>query len=299
MLSLPTDDITLEDQINIARDLLYSGASIQEINTVRKHLSQVKGGLLGKYFQPTPIISLILSDVLDDNTAFVASGPTSPDSTTFIDVRSILQKYDLFDNLPKNILRHIKQGVIGHGNETPRTLDNCHNHVVGNNNLALQAMKQYATSLGYKTKILSAIQSGDTNIIATQIRHEITQWREKKYNAFLMGFETSPRLPLKHGVGGRNQHYVAHNLLDMQDAQGLWTMASINTDGHDAKRDIAGAIIDIDSIRIAKEMKLNIGSYLDNYDSHSLLDRIDDCLIETHPTHTNVSDLAVYLFNVN
>jgi hydroxypyruvate reductase/glycerate 2-kinase len=291
LMVYPEENITLEDIQKINKQLLVSGADINKINTVRKHLSKIKGGRLGEFFSPAKVVSLILSDVIGNDLDVIASGPTVNDSSTFSDAHNILKEYELLDKTPVNILNHIEKGVKGEIKETPKELTNCDNHIIGDNNLVLNTMKEKSEELGFKPYIISSVQIGDTETIAKKTAKEIIRGKYKEYNALIVGGETTPELPENHGKGGRNQHYAAVSMLEMKNYPEKWVLVSIDSDGIDFIKETAGAIVDNDSLNKAE----NIKPYLDNYDSYNLLKNIGNSLIKTGPTGTNVSDVMIYL----
>jgi glycerate-2-kinase len=295
LMPCPATGISLEDQQNITTLLLKSGADIHEINTVRKHLSRTKGGKLGEYFSPARIVSLIISDVVGDDLGVIASGPTYPDSSTFQDAYNILEKYNLIKRAPPTINYYIRLGCTGLIEETPKSLNNCDNHIIGNNRVALEAMSAKATELGFNPLILTAEQKGDTEETAFSRAKEIIYGKYDNYNAILLGGETTPTVPEKSGKGGRNQHYAAVSILAMKEYPGNWLVASVGTDGSDYLSDVAGAMVTGESAGIAESRGLNVRSYIDSFDSHMLLKKLGGSLIETGNTGTNVSDIILYL----
>jgi len=144
LMPCPVNNVDLKDKQAITELLLGCGAEIHEINTVRKHLSKTKGGGLGRFYAPTTVVSLILSDVIGNDLDVIASGPTFPDSSTFSDAYNVLEKYDLLSRAPKTVIDFLMKGCRGEVEETPKTLDNCHNYIIGENRLALEAMAKRA-----------------------------------------------------------------------------------------------------------------------------------------------------------
>jgi glycerate 2-kinase len=299
LMPCPATGISLEDQQNITTLLLKSGADIHEINTVRKHLSQTKGGKLGEYFSPARIISLIISDVVGDDLSVIASGPTYPDSSTFQDAHDILKKYDLLKRVPPVINHYLRLGCSGLIEETPKSLNNCHNCIIGNNRIALEAMAAKASEMGFNPLILTAEQKGETGETALSRAKEIIDGKYNDYNAILLGGETTPAVPEKSGKGGRNQHYAAVSVLAMKEYPGKWLAASVGTDGSDYISDVAGAMVTDESSDIAESTGLKVQSYIDRFDSHMLLKKLGGSLIETGSTGTNVSDVILYLLGGN
>jgi glycerate-2-kinase len=295
LMPCPVDEIRLEDKQELTKLLIEKGLLIQEINAVRKHLSKIKGGQLGRFYSPTKIVSLIISDVVGNDLDAIASGPTVPDSTTFSDVYNLLDKYELLSKASQDIVNFLRKGREGKIEETPKKLDNCHNYIIGDNRLALDAMASKAIEFGLNPYILTAQQRGDPNDIAKLRAGEILASKYKDYDVILMGGETTPKLPDNYGKGGRNQHYAAVSMVALQVYPGEWVMASVGTDGSDYLEDVAGAIVDKNSFIVAKEKKIEIQTYLDRYDSNTLFKKIGDSLIKTGKTGTNVGDVAVYI----
>ncbi|UCF79048.1 MAG: DUF4147 domain-containing protein [Candidatus Eiseniibacteriota bacterium] len=294
MMPFPAEGVTLADKRETTRLLLGSGADIREMNVVRKHLSRVKGGWFGRYFAPSRVVSLIISDVVGNDLESIASGPTVPDSSTFSDAYALLDKYGLVSRVPSAVTGFLTRGREGKEEETPKTLGNCSNHIIGDNMLALQAAAAAARELGLKPYIVTAEQTGDTATVAEQRAKEIIAGRYSGQDVILVGGETTPTLPENAGKGGRNQHYAASSILAMEKQRGEWAMASVGTDGLDFGHDVAGAIVDDKSLATARAKQLHIRSYLDSYDSNTFLAGLGGSLIVTGNTGTNVSDIMVY-----
>jgi glycerate 2-kinase len=295
LMPYPVNGVSLKDKQKITELLIGSGAKIDEINIVRKHLSQVKGGQLGAFFSPARVISLIISDVIGNDLATIASGPTTPDPSTFADAYDVLKKYNLVAKAPKSVIDFIEKGRQGEAPETPKTLSNCRNYIIGDNTLALEAMAAKAKELGFSPHIITSQQTGDTTKVARSRAREILKGKYAGYNLLLIGSETTVKLPPNAGRGGRNQHYAAVSLLAMAEYPGQWLVASVGTDGSDFLPDVAGAIVDQDSLERAKAKKLAIEAYIDRCDSNTLLKRPGNSLIVTGDTGTNVGDVIVYL----
>ncbi len=296
LMPYPVSAISLKDKQRITELLISSGAAIAEINTVRKHLSQIKGGQLGAYYAPTTVVSLILSDVIGSDLAVIASGPTSPDPTTSADAYKILNRYQLLTKAPRSVANFLEKGSQGKVAETPKALPNCHNYIIGDNRLALEAMKSKAREMGFTPYVITTRQRGDTTAVARSRAREILSARYASYNALLIGGETTPRLPTPAGRGGRNQHFAAASMLAMAPYHGEWVVASVGTDGSDFLPEVAGAIVDHNSLNKAGKKKIDVKAYLDRYDSNTLLAQIGGSLIITGATGTNVADVMLYLF---
>jgi len=295
LVSLPADGVTLADKQGATRLLLNCGADIREINTVRKHLSAVKGGRLGAFFAPATVLSLIISDVVGDDLASVASGPTCPDPSTFADALGLLERYGLADRAPAGVVEHLRAGYRGEIDETPKELKNCTNVLIGNNAMALGAMAAAGRSLGLDPVVVTAALSGETGEVARLRAQEIMSGRYRGHDLVLMGGETTPRLPGRAGRGGRNQHYALVSLDELKGFPGEWVMASIGTDGSDYLPGVAGALVDRWSLERAAELGIDLAPFIESYNSNEALGRLGRSLIVTGNTGTNVGDLIVYL----
>jgi len=294
LMPCPADGLSLGDKQAVSRLLIGSGAEIGEINIVRKHLSQTKGGQLGRFYAPATVISLILSDVAGNDLATIASGPTYPDPSTFQDAYQVLERYQLLDRVPQKVIHLLQRGLEGEIAETPKALSNCDNYVIGDNKLALEAMRRRAEEMGLDPFVVTSQQKGDTEAVALSRAGEILGGEYPGYNVILIGGETTLRLPPAAGRGGRNQHYAAASMLAMSRYAGEWVVASVGTDGSDFLPDVAGAIVDRGSLNKARAKGLDIDDYLERFDSNTLLEQIGGSLVETGDTGTNVGDVIVY-----
>jgi glycerate 2-kinase len=295
LMPCPADGLSLGDKQKVTGLLLSCGANIHEINTVRKHLSGIKGGRLAQYFSPTSVLSLILSDVAGNDMSIIASCPTYPDTSSYGDARLVLEKYNLLHKVPGNILSVLEQGCHGQIEETPKSLENVQNYIIGDNRLALKAMAEKASSSGFKPVIVTAEQTGDTATAARQRAHEILNALYKSHDAIIIGGETTPVLPDNHGTGGRNQHYAALTMHLLENYPGEWLLASVATDGSDYISDVAGAIVDRSSLANLKKNNIDIRAHLEWYDSYPLLRETGNSIILTGSTGTNVGDVMLYL----
>jgi len=300
LMPLPAKGITLEDKQNLTESLLKCGATIHEINSVRKHLSGLKGGHLAEAAYPATLISLILSDVVGDPLDTIASGPTAPDKTTFSDAISILEKYNLWKNpLFKTIRKRLEAGSRGEILETPKPGDKVfgktHNVIIGNNRSVALAACQEAKDLGFNSLLLSSMVEGEARhvgITFAGIMKEILSSNNPipKPAVVIAGGETTVTVT-GHGRGGRNQELVLSSSLRTEGLKGV-AIASIGTDGIDGPTDAAGAIADGQTIKRAYNKGINAREFLTNNDSYGFFSKLDD-LIFTGPTGTNVNDLTV------
>jgi glycerate-2-kinase len=297
LMPCPLEGLSLSDKQKTTGLLLSSGADISEINAVRKHLSRTKGGKLAQYFAPARIISLILSDVIGNDFSVIASGPTFPDSSTYQEACAVLKKYGLWDKAPRGVVSILESGLKGEIAETPKSLGNATNYIIGDNRLALEAMTEKARQLGFTPLIVTSEQTGETADVARRRAREILSSNYKGYDALLVGGETTPQLPDKPGRGGRNQHYAAVTLEQFVDYPGDWLSASIGTDGSDFIPEVAGAIVDRQTLQIIESKRIALKTHLERYDSYTLLNNIGNSLVITGNTHTNVGDIILYLFS--
>jgi len=301
LMPLPYDGLTLKDKQDTIKVLLSCGANIHEINSIRKHTSKIKGGRLACAAFPATIVTLILSDVVGDNLDVIASGPTVPDLSSFIDCMEIFHRYNIIHKIPKNILNHIDSGVSGRIQETPKSgdpaFDRTYNLIVGSNIESLTAAKEKAESLGYNVLILSSMIEGETRHIA-QVHGAIAREIIKTGNplsppaCILSGGETTVTLSGK-GLGGRNQEFVLSAAIDIS-GKGNIVILSGGTDGTDGPTDSAGAISDTLTLKRAEKIGLDPYHFLSNNDAYHFFQKLDDLLI-TGPTNTNVMDLRIVL----
>jgi len=299
MMTLPARGISIEDKQKLTKLLLLSGANINEINTVRKHLSMFKGGQLSKAASPATIVSLILSDVVGDPIDSIASGPTAPDPTTYRDAIEILRKYDLWDKAPETIKNVLENGLAGILPETPKPDDpifeNVRNIVVGNNLMACKAARDRLKNLGFKTLILTTRMQGESREVGMflgSIAKEISSSGNPHPPpaAIVIGGETTVTVRGR-GLGGRNQELVLSAAKCIADRNGI-CIGSIGTDGIDGPTDAAGALVDGETLRRADELGLDYGKALMENDSYNFFRMLGDLLI-TGPTGSNVNDIAV------
>jgi glycerate 2-kinase len=295
LMPCPVDGVNLEDKQRITELLLGCGAPIHEINSIRKHLSKTKGGGLGRFYAPVTVVSLIISDVIGNDLDVIGGGLTSPDPSTFSDAYNVLERYGLLSKVPASVIDFLRRGCQGDVAETPKSLGNCHNYLIGDNRLALEAMSRKANEAGFTPYIVTAEQKGDIATVARLRAGEILEARYTGYDVVLIGGETTPKLPDEPGKGGRNQHYAAVSMLAMKEYAGEWVIASVGTDGSDFLPDVAGAIVDNNSLDTAAGKGIDVASYLDRYDSNTLLRKIGGSLIVTGNTGTNVGDVIVYV----
>ncbi|MDD5723192.1 MAG: glycerate kinase [Syntrophales bacterium] len=301
LLPLPADGISLDDKQKTTQALLDCGADIHQINTIRKHISGIKGGRLAMAAFPATLVTLVLSDVIGDDLDVIASGPTVPDRSTFADCVEIVDRYNLTATLPAAVMAYLKGGIKGEYTETPKpgdpAFDGACAFVIGGCALSLFAAKQKATALGYNAIILSSIMEGETREVAkghAAIAREI----QKSGNpvpvpgCIISGGETTVTIR-GDGLGGRNMEFVLAAAIEIDGIDGV-TLLSGGTDGTDGPTDAAGAVADGSTVRSARDMGIDAARYLANNDSYHFFEATGDLLI-TGPTMTNVMDLRVFL----
>ena len=299
LLSIPKDGISLDTEQGITKMLLDCGASIDEMNTLRKHISGVKGGELARVAYPATVISLILSDVVGDRMDVIASGPTVPDESTYADCMKIIDKYDL--KLPVSAMDKIKRGVEGLVDETPKRdnkiFNRTYNLIVGKNIMALKAAEQKAKECGYNTLILSSSIEGETRDVAfvhAAIAKEIRASGNpiEAPACVISGGETTVTIK-GDGKGGRNQEFVLASAMKIDGMEDV-VILSGGTDGSDGPTDATGAIADGSSIDRGNKKNLDSTKYLQDNDSYHFFESLGD-LIKTGPTNTNVMDVRLLL----
>lgn len=301
LLVSPVQGVTLADKQAVTRLLLASGANIHETNTVRKHLSRVKGGGLARLAHPATVVSLILSDVVGDDLNVIASGPAVPDTSTFRDALSILERYGLWEQVPPSVKNRIRAGLNGEVGDTPKAgdavFDRCHYQLIGTNLQVLEAAARQARQLGYRCLILSSSIEGEARE-AAKVLAAVAREIRRSGNPLappacvLCGGETTVSIR-GDGKGGRNQEFALAAVSLLEGCGGVVILAS-GTDGTDGPTDAAGAIADSMSMVRARAAGMDPLDYLDRNDAYHFFQKLDDLVI-TGPTRTNVMDVYLAL----
>ena len=301
LLCQPARGITLSEKQTVTGMLLDCGASIDEINAVRKHISAAKGGQMARAAFPATVINLMLSDVVGDKMDVIASGPFVPDSSTFEDALGILRKYDLKD-VPESIVRRLEDGSRGRIADTPKAGDPVFlyvsNIIVGSNMLALEAAQEKAKEFGYNTLILSSLIEGETRDVARvhcAILREICRTGRPmaKSACIISGGETTVTIRGK-GLGGRNQEFCLASAIEIAGLPHKMVVLSGGTDGNDGPTDAAGAVVDPHTVERGKSAGLSAIEHLNNNDAYHFFEKTEDLLM-TGPTNTNVMDVRLLL----
>ncbi len=299
IMPLPSSGILLSDEQKTTSLLLKSGAKIDEINAVRKHLSDFKGGRLAENLYPATVLSLIISDVVGDKLESVASGPTVPDDTTYADAYTILQERGLWRTVPSSVRNRIQKGKEGKLPETPkrssRIFKRVHNLLVGTNKESCQAVAEVFEKRGYHSLILSTRLQGESREVGTILAGICIDIRENQLPvappaALVAGGETTVTVHGK-GRGGRNQEVVLSAALSIRGNPAI-LVSSIGTDGVDGPTDAAGAVADGSTFERGLRIHMDPDSYLRENDSFPFFERLND-LVTTGPTGTNVNDIFI------
>lgn len=301
LMPMPAPGLSLSDKQNITSMLLRSGASIHEMNMVRKHLSVVKGGqLLRHIHKPCPVLSIIISDVIDDDLATISSGPTYPDNSTFKDASKILKKYHLTAAISESVLKHIQKGIKGEIKDTPKANDpifsNVHNMIIGNNLMACKVAAAYLQKNGLRTEYLGSRFDGEAGDFGEFLARLASDLDARSF-AIVAGGETTVKLnKLKNGKGGRNQETALAFAIEFGRHRRDIAIAAafIGTDGIDGNSDAAGALISKKTITSISEEKTQMQKYLGKHDSYPALKKLYS-LIFTGYTGTNVNDIALLI----
>ncbi|MFC1692508.1 glycerate kinase [Candidatus Latescibacterota bacterium] len=297
----PTDGITLEEKQHVTRLLLNAGASIEELNAVRKHLSIIKGGGIARLASPAALHVLILSDVIGDRLDTIASGPSVSDRSTYQDCIEICIRYRIMDSLPANVRERLTAGARGELPETAKDgdifLSSVKNTLIGNNRMSVETAKLKAEESGFNTLVLSTVLEGEAKEIGTafaSIASEIIASGNPvpMPACIIAGGETTVTVR-GEGKGGRNQEMALSAALHISGLADTIFLSG-GTDGTDGPTDAAGGIVDGETSALGKENNIEIRDYLDRNDSYTYLKNVGGLLV-TGPTGTNVMDIQILL----
>ena len=310
LLVSPAPGISLADKQLTTDLLLRAGASIDEMNTVRKHLSAVKGGRMARTAYPATVLTLILSDVIGDRLDVIASGPTAPDRSTFSDAAAVVSQYGLREALPAGVIRHLDRGVKGLEEETVRDDHPClgrtRNLIVGSISGAMAAAQDLTAKRGIRTEVVTSTLQGDARSAARMLADRAVQQQrglsKGERCCLLSGGETTV-IVRGPGTGGRNQELALAFADAISGVPGI-TLLSAGTDGTDGPTDAAGAVVDGMTAPRARAEGLEPSVYLDRNDSYAFFKVYDAATGErahliTGPTGTNVMDLQIILVDAS
>lgn len=299
LLPAPAFGLSLRDKQKASSLLINSEASINEINTVRKHLSLIKGGRLAEAARQATVLTLIVSDVVSDNLSSIGSGPTAPDPSTFSEALNIIKSYGLAGQMPSKVMTILKKGMKGELPETPKpgspAFSRVSNLIVADNLSALQGAAETARGLGFKPIVLSSTVTGNTREAAGFFASILTEIKKsgnpvKRPACVLMGGETTLKV-IGRGLGGRNQEFALALAIALNGEPGIHALAA-GTDGTDGPTEAAGAFALPDTLEKARALGLDPAKYLTRNDSYNFFEKTDGLLV-TGPTGTNVMDVVI------
>ena len=305
LLVSPVDSVTLGDKKIVTELFLKAGASIEELNTVRKHLSKVKGGRLAQIAYPATVVTLMLSDVIGDRLDVIASGPTVPDPTTFQNAMAAIEKYSLKDRLPAKVLKLLMQGVKRKIKDTPKGAESFFKKtkavVIGSLKHAIASAREKAISLGFSAEVVTDELRGEARdaaryLAARAVEVQNSLSKGAKPCCLISGGETTVTVK-GNGLGGRNQELSLAFAMEIEGIKGI-AMLSADTDGIDGPTDAAGAIVDGNTTALAREFDIIPEIYLENNNSYNFFKRLDSVSkrsyhLITGPTGTNVMDMQI------
>jgi hydroxypyruvate reductase len=300
LLEAPAAPLTLADFQGMTTALLACGATINEINCLRKHCSALKGGQLARAVAPATLITLVLSDVVGSPLDVIASGPTVPDQSTWLDAWGVVEKYYLAATLSPSIIARLRAGLAGEIPDTPKAGNPLFVHsptlVVADNRIAAEAACAKAKRLGFNPLLLTTFMEGEASVVgkvAVALAREVQSSHQPiaPPACLILGGETTVTLGSDPGKGGRNQELALAAALALQGSQGI-TLVSLATDGSDGPTDSAGALVDGTTIRRGQARGLNAQEHLWRHNAYPYLQAVDDLLI-SGPTQTNVNDLIL------
>ncbi|MCK5084726.1 MAG: DUF4147 domain-containing protein [Candidatus Pacebacteria bacterium] len=293
LLEKPADGIILSDMQKTTKELLYCGASINEINAIRQELSKVKGGKLARYFYPAKIYSLIISDVIGNDLKTIASGPT-------VNIRNkdsaflLIKKYNLENKIPNLVFKKIQDPYVIY-----KKFPKVENIIISDVNDMIDVAKEKFEAFGYKTTILNRRVTGETKdqakkyakkIVSLSKKNELSKFQK---TAYIFGGETTVTINNKKGKGGRNQEFAAVFLNEMKEFDGKWAFISCASDGTDFLDGVAGGIVDYKTFEIIKNKKIDINKYLETHNSYNFLKKVNGLIFMGNGTGTNVCDIQV------
>ena len=298
-LALPAEGISIDEKRQVTARLLQAGADIHQLNTVRKHLSAIKGGALAASTRAR-VLTLAVSDVVGDDLSIVASGPTVADSTTFADAVRVLDEHGGRGTYPSAVVARLEQGAEGRLPETPKPGDTrlarTRARIIGNRMTAMAGARAAAEALGYRVKTIAAPTIGDARLAAPGLVEAVREAGADRLHGprcILSSGETTVQVT-GAGIGGRNQELALAMVPDLPLIGDVVAAASVGTDGIDGPTDAAGALVDSTTSVRAAAAGLDPRSYLDDNNAYAFFDRLGD-LIRTGPTRTNVGDLQIVL----
>ncbi len=307
LLALPAAGLSLKDKQCVTSELLLSGADIKMLNIVRKHLSAIKGGRLALEASPAQVVSLILSDVADDDLDTIGSGMTAPDSSTYDDALACLNNLNLTKRIPETVISHLENGASGSISETCKpnnpVFERVNNFIIGGNRQAANAADSCLNSMGVKSLLISETLNGEAQDVGKKVAHIVQKAKrttsDNELSCLIWGGETTVTVK-GMGTGGRNQETVLSAAIEasLMDQMNDVVFLSLATDGKDGPTNAAGAAATVQTIRRAKSQNMNPQAFLDDNNSYAFFDTLNELLI-TGPTQTNAADLLFAFWGKN
>lgn len=292
LMTLPSAGLTVADIASTTTLLLRSGATIQELNCVRKHLDLLKGGRLAALAYPARVISLVLSDVIGDCLDTIASGPTVPDPTTVAEAIAVLHAREVWDSVPSSVRAHLESGADESPKPGDARLEHAENHIIGSNVTAAAGACAQAASLGYEARVVTTSLSGEASAMGAAIVRAVREESARLGARVALVYAGETTVTVRgHGVGGRNQELVLGAAMEMDGVTNI-AVASLGTDGIDGPTDAAGAVADGESISRARHRGRDPVAALAANDTYTFWKSLG-ALIRTGPTGTNVMDIVV------
>ncbi|MHC1591238.1 MAG: glycerate kinase type-2 family protein [Candidatus Helarchaeales archaeon] len=295
LINLPPPGISIQDIQDFYQALISQDLDIITINTLRKHVSQVKGGWLALACHPALMVNLIISDVLNDPIEYIASGPTCPDRTTFKDCIKLIEDKKI-KNIPESIIKHLQKGANKEIPDTPKPgnkcFENVQNHIIGSNKIACKTIKNFLQERGHSSKIISHNLQGNVSILSEYFMNLAREKMDSK-TFYIFGGESTVELGNQFGKGGRNQELCLHVIKKFQNIPGTFIFCSFGTDGIDGNSDAAGAIVDVETMKKALSKGLSVDDFIRRHDSYNFFEELGDGHLITGPTGTNVADLMI------
>lgn len=298
LLAAPVEGVTLKELRQVTRALLHAGASIHDINTVRKHLTRLSGGQLAQAAQAAHGLALIISDVVGDDPGSIASGPCAPDASSCVDALDQLQRLRIAP--PEGVRHHLETCAAGRLPDTPKPGDACfarmENRVIASAHGSLMAAVRYFEQHGIPALLLSDKVGGDAQSVARQHAALVHALARRQTLALISGGETTVALQPRHGLGGRNSEFLLALALALRETP-AWAIAC-DTDGIDGSEDNAGALLTPDTLVRARALELDAEGRLTAHDSHGFFSALGD-LVVTGPTRTNVNDYRALVIGLD
>ncbi|MBS0329733.1 MAG: glycerate kinase, partial [Proteobacteria bacterium] len=298
LLAAPVEGVTLKELRQVTKALLHAGASIHDINTVRKHLTRLSGGQLAQAAQAAHGLALIISDVVGDDPGSIASGPCAPDASSCVDALDQLQRLRITP--PEGVRHHLETCAAGRLPDTPKPGDACfarmENRVIASAHGSLMAAVRYFEQHGIPALLLSDKVGGDAQSVARQHAALVHSLARRQTLALISGGETTVALQPRHGLGGRNSEFLLALALALRETP-AWAIAC-DTDGIDGSEDNAGALLTPDTLVRARALELDAEGRLTAHDSHGFFSALGD-LVVTGPTRTNVNDYRALVIGLD